>query len=41
MKKITMSIVFIISILMMSGCAGKNFTWHNASTVKIGDSGKK
>ena len=35
------AIVFIFSMLILNGCAGKNFTWNDASTVQIGDSGKK
>jgi hypothetical protein len=38
MKKIV-SISLITSSLLLVGCAGKNFNWENASTVKLGDTG--
>lgn len=41
MKKITMSILFIIGVIIMNGCAGKSFTWNDASKVAIGDSGEQ
>lgn len=41
MRKITLSIMLIISILILNGCAGKNFAWNDASTVQIGDNGKQ
>jgi len=31
------SLVIILMILIMSGCAGKNFTFTDASTVEVGD----
>lgn len=39
MRKITISIIFIFSMMILNGCAGKSFTWNDASTVKLGDSG--
>ncbi|MGB3961676.1 MAG: hypothetical protein WBK95_05525 [Sulfurimonas sp.] len=41
MKKVTMIIVFIMSIFILNGCAGKNFTWNDASTIKVGDTGEQ
>jgi len=39
MKKVILIVMVIMVIL--SGCAGKSFTFRDASTVKLGDSGKE
>ncbi len=37
-KKI-IGISLITSSFLLIGCAGKNFNWENASSVKLGDTG--
>lgn len=39
MKRLLILIMVGIIGLFIIGCAGKNFTWQNAATVSLGDSG--
>lgn len=38
MKKIFLTISLFITLISLSGCAGKNFSFNDARTVKVGDS---